>query len=261
MLLIFPCLHAEFLPAGAELPDRALFVDPGLDEEPRENAWRPPGLPMAPRRIRAVVREALGYGEQFKNPRDMAAYGLVEQARVGEESASAIEAELAGRLAGAGGEKAADEPLREQFLLALAWTLEENVLAAKGLERGMDGAWDRFRAGLGVDGEGEDEQARAISGALSNLSLAPGADEALPWRHILAALAPFLPEDAVLLTFEPDIAQAWREAGIEPTEDAAGLPQGAQAYRASVAALTLRSKAPEDGPLARTITAALLPTA
>lgn len=110
-----------------------------------------------------------------------------------------------------------------QKVLLLAWWREEKLLELAGLERRFLAAESALSAALGEDD--------ALPG-LAHDAGASGAEETgVPWRVMLDAASPFLPETAALFTVDASMTLALREAGVLrplPEESAAffaGWPQ------------------------------------
>ena len=97
MILFFPGMHAELLPPELAAFQGRLF-DPGLGESPAPGYFRPEGLPLHPPKARAILDDCLCFGEQFRNPAEMAWFGVDQALKERGESASTIRTELAQRL-------------------------------------------------------------------------------------------------------------------------------------------------------------------
>ncbi len=229
MRIHFPRMHQALDPAP-EIPG-ALRFDPGFASEPEQGSFRPQGLPLEPSAAQRLVADAVGYGEQFKTPGEMAWHGLsVDRKQC--ETESAIKAELMARIKGSAEDRQETAAFAQaQFVLLLAWHLEDRLIELTGLEADLAERRKRFDSSLGL---GEDEEGEKAS--LDTSLWRPDLDsenQVYPWRPMLEAMVRFLPQDAELVVSDPDVLAAWEEAEVA-FEDAvdeakdAGLPQGSR---------------------------------
>ncbi|WP_316900839.1 hypothetical protein [Pseudodesulfovibrio indicus] len=259
MLLSFPYMHPE-LWSGDDLPGLTFF-DPGLEDEPAGNSFRPEGLPLDPATARSLINDCIRFGEQFKDPGEMAYFGAVTADDFYEGSSMSIQAQLSRQFADGQGGKAEREERearsKAQFVLLLAWFFEERILELAGLEEGVRNSWDAMDETLGKDeedslGERETELGETFShtGGASD-----GQEVQLPWQRVIEALPAFLPEDAQLVCADPEIFEAWEEYGIEFKEDGEGrLTATAPAWR-----FGCRRREPQSMPVAlKTLTVEIL---
>lgn len=261
MFVFFPSMHAALLPQ--DLPQGARLLDPGYLDEPAPEAFRPEGLPLDPLTARNLVRDSLHFGEQFKGPGDLAAYGLQEALAEKRESAASIQAELVRRVSGAAAPNADPAPAQAQMALLLAWFYEERYLEMAGIEEDLAASWQRFGQSLGLVPD-EGLESEELDQAMTGLSTPVLGRPEYSLGVLLEAAATLLPTDAVLLTADAGLADGWREAGISPVPAAdaglSGLPAGSVAYTAPVWRLSGRHKAPAERPaLLRERTVAVLP--
>ncbi|MGE4293276.1 MAG: hypothetical protein AB7E32_13835 [Desulfovibrio sp.] len=264
MLLHFPHLHPECVPGGP-LPG-VLFLDPGLDATSGENRYRPKGLPLNPTDARHLLDDCVRFGEQFANPKEMAFYGVQPRQQDRGESVSMLEAELKRRLVdGVAVENREADPqaARAQFLLLLAWTLEERVVELRTLSQGVEQAWNRFGSTLGVEGDDALDAAELrLDNLISNTHAPEGGIPSLPWPLLLEAVCVLAPEGAVLVVRDVEILAAFAEFGVEFALDAIvpDLPEGALFASAPAWKLAGMSKEPEKRPqLARVVRVASVP--
>jgi hypothetical protein len=264
MLLHFPHLHPECVPGGA-VPG-ALFLDPGLSAEPvSHDHFRPDSLPLDAAAAHSLLEDCIRFGEQFTKPGDMAAYGLQPSPRDRGESVSVLEQELQRRLAGEkGGEEKAHPALaRAQFLLLLAWVLEERALELRGLTQGMEQAWSRFGATLGVDEDDALDKAELqLDNVISHMHAPETENPNLPWPLLLEAVCAFLPEDGVLVVRDRDIVEVFLENGVEsaPLPDGMNLPESSRFVWSAAWKLAGLRSAPAKRPLlTREVRVAVVP--
>lgn len=226
-LLAVPWMHAE-LYAGP-LPAQVRLLDPGLGgEEGGEALFRPDDLPLSGRELARQLNGLRLLGEQFTKPEELRAFarsglpGLsrargmsdgeerdlklflqdqgVEPARM-EESAQAAEA-------------SAESRLHAQLVLLLAWSMEVRALELRGIDGRLRQALDGFGQALGLE-EGEDVESGGFSEFSRDYSV-DSSDEALPsWPLVLEWMFALAPAGAVFLTLEPELVEAWTEAGAE----------------------------------------------
>ncbi|WP_022662718.1 hypothetical protein [Paucidesulfovibrio longus] len=264
MLLHFPNLHPECVPGGP-LPG-VLFLDPGLEEASGEERFRPDGLPLDPSDARHLLDDCIRFGEQFANPKEMAFFGAQPAQADRGESVSVLESELKRRLGqGAAAQPQSGDPqaARAQFLLLLAWSLEERVIELRKLSLGMEQAWNRFGSTLGVEGDDAlDEAEFKLDSLISNMQAPDSAVPSLPWPLLLEAVCAFVPKGAVLVVRDPEIVAALDDAGLEfaPAPAELGLPEGARVAEAPAWRMAGLAKEPEKRPLmARTMRMAAAP--
>jgi hypothetical protein len=254
MLLSFPYMHPECVP-GALVPGLSFF-DPGLAGEPGEHAFKPEGLPLDAKTATALIRDSISFGEQFKDPGEMAFFGVMTPDDFYEGSPSSIKAQLMQRLSegqGGGADRVAVEArARAQFTLLLAWAFEERMLEVLNLEQGVRDSWKSMDTTLGLDDEDRtEERVLTLGNAQSHTGGASdGQHIALPWERIIEALPTFLPRDAVLVCAVPEIIATWQDIGIAfgPADAALGLPEGSRMATAPAWRLAGRRKMPDTLP-------------
>ncbi|WP_367614121.1 hypothetical protein [Pseudodesulfovibrio alkaliphilus] len=211
-----------------------LFFDPGMTEIPLQDGFRPEDMPLDHRTAAALIRDCIHFGEQFKDPGEMAYFGAMTPDDFYEGSPSSIQAQIMSRFAESeGGRQGRGEAMaRAQFIMLLAWFFEEKALELQGLEEGVKASWRSMDATLGLDDEDRiDERVLALGNAHSHTGgVSDGQVPDLPWRRMIEALPTLLPEEVTLLCVEPAIISAWEDAGIvfDLADPESGLPQGAR---------------------------------
>jgi hypothetical protein len=254
MLLSFPHMHPALSPVAA-VPGLRYF-DPGMTDAPADNGFRPADLPLDPRTAAALVRDSISFGEQFKDPGEMAYFGVMTPDDFYEGSATSIQSQLLNRLAEAGGQgddRARREAMaRAQFIMLLAWFFEERTIELQGIEQGVKASWKAMDETLGLDEDDRaDERALSLGTAHSHTGGASdGRNVVLPWQRMVEALPALLPDDAVLVCGDPEIIAAWADADIafEPADPELGLPEGARIARQPAWRLAGRRKQPKSMP-------------
>ena len=227
MLLAFPYMHPE-LWSGDDL-DGLTFFDPGLTDEADHHAFRPEGLPLDPKTARSLIKDCINFGEQFKDPSEMAYFGALTSDDFYEGSSMSIQAQLTRQFDDGQGSKAEreerDARSKAQFVLLLAWSFEERILELVGLEEGIKDHWDSMDRTIGVDEEDSlGGRETALGETLSHTGGASDGQEIqLPWQRVIEALPAFIPGDAELVCADPEIFEVWEEFGIAFEEGEDGL--------------------------------------
>jgi hypothetical protein len=237
MLLSFPHMHPTLSPV-ATVPGLRYF-DPGMTDAPSEHDFRPADLPLDPKTAASLVRDSISFGEQFKDPEEMAYFGVMTPDEFYEGSATSIQSQLLTRLAEAGGQgedRARREAMaRAQFVMLLAWFFEERAIELQSLELGVKASWKAMDVTLGIDDDDRaDERALSLGNAYSHTGGASdGRSVILPWQRMMEVLPALLPDDVVLVCGDPEIIAAWADADItfEPADPDLGLPEGARTAR------------------------------
>lgn len=210
MLIYFPNMIEANWPA--EKVESALFFDPGLDLEQAPDTFRPDNLPLDPKKAGQAVIDLQGFGEQFRDASELAAYKAGLGASKEKETAGSIRSQLMKRLAGTSGENGGpDHLIGAQVTLLLAYFMDQRISELAELDKGMDETWDRFDTSLGTDDpDGADSGTKNLSRAVADLTV-PEPGENLPWKTVLPAMAAFLPTGVTLLVADKDAADFWRE--------------------------------------------------
>lgn len=256
MLLSFPYMHPELFPAG--LAEKVRFFDPGMAEDSSDEMFRPEGLPMDKKIAKALINDCINFGEQFKDPSEMAYFGAVTADDFYEGSSMSIRAQLTRQFDDGQGTKLEREKKetasRAQFILLLAWTFEERMIELQSIEKGVKDSWKSMDKTLGVDEEDRlDERVLDLgnreshTGGVSDEQTIP-----LPWKRIIEALPAFVPQETVLLCTDQEIIASWDDMEIEfvPADGGAGLPEGAQTATLPAWKFAGRRKEPADQPQA-----------
>lgn len=258
MLLSFPYMHPELFPA--ELADNVRFFDPGMADDSESGMFRPDGLPLDKKMATALINDCINFGEQFKDPSEMAYFGAVTADDFYEGSSMSIQAQLTRQFDDGQGSKQEREvkeaASRAQFILLLAWTFEERMIELQAIEKGVKDSWKSMDETLGVDEDDRiDERVLDLgnreshTGGASDEQVIP-----LPWKRIIEALPAFIAPDTVLLCADKEIIATWDDMEIEfaPATDGAGLPEGAMTATLPAWQFAGRRKEPLEMPLAKT---------
>jgi hypothetical protein len=256
MLLSFPHMHPELNPARS-LPGLRYF-DPGMTPDPAEDVYRPDGLPLDPKTAASLIRDCVTFGEQFKDPGEMAYFGAMTPDDFYDGTPSSIQAQLTQRFAQTQGSKDEREMgearSKAQFILLLAWFFEEKMLEVRGLEQGVKDSWKSMDTTIGLDDEDRmEERTLDLGNAQSHTGgVSGGQGVQLPWERIIEALPLFIPEDTVLVCSDPEIIAAWddREVPFSPADPKLGLPEGARVATMPAWRFAGRRKPPQSLPAA-----------
>jgi len=222
MLLSFPNLHPE-LWTGSPL-EGLKFFDPGLNEASFDKAFRPEDLPLDHKTATALINDCINFGEQFKDPGEMAYFGAVTTDDFYEGSSMSIQAQLTRQFDDGQGSKQEREEKearsKAQFILLLAWFFEERMIELAGLEKGVKATWESMDKTLGVDDEDRiNERVVDLGNAQSHTGgVSDGQTIPLPWQRVIEALPAFIPEDTILVCSDNEILDAWEELDIEFSE-------------------------------------------
>lgn len=257
MLLSFPYMHQELV--RADVPGLRVF-DPGYQAETVDNGFRPDGLPLDPKSADALIQDCIRFGEQFKDPAEMAYFGAQTTDDFYEGSSMSIQAQLTRQFAdGQGGKEERQQretASKAQFILLLAWFFEERMMELAGLEKGVKDSWKSIDTTLGVDDDDRiNERVVDLSNAESHTGGASdGQNIPLPWARIIEALPVFIDADTVLVCTDSEIIAKWDDQDIafSPADKELGLPEGAQTATLPAWQFAGRRKEPQDMVLALT---------
>lgn len=265
MLLSFPYMHQDLFPD--DLIEDIRFFDPGMTEQVEESGYRPEGLPLDAKTATALINDCIRFGEQFKDPGEMAYFGAVTSDDYYEGSSMSIQAQLARQFDDGQGTKQAREAKeaasRAQFVLLLAWFFEEKIMELVNIEQGVKNSWQSMDETMGVDDEDRlDEGVVELGNAESHTGgTSDGQQVQLPWQRIIEALPAFIDNEAVLVCPVPEIIEVWDDLDIEFTDadPSMGLPEGAQTATLPAWRFGGRSKEPAKMPLtAKELTVAII---
>ena len=241
--IYIPTLRRELVPCI--LPETVRFFDPGLPQTvAASDFFHPQTYPLSPKLALRTLEELLAVGEAL----DLATAAGSQAVRGIPQSAQDIEKSDIARFAAAIAPEPATRPdpkIAAQKVLLLAWDLESRLLEIADLRQKVAEAVKPLQKNL--HGEFEADTLRELSpvfsdglpGDLTDLPDFPEPD----WRLSLAAMAAFIPENALLVTCHPEIRDALQEAGalLPLSEHAAqNLGEWPKAIRSTL----FRAKAP-----------------
>ena len=255
MLLAFPHMHPELFPADVE---GIRFFDPGMTNEPGESQFRPEGLPMDKKTATALINDCINFGEQFKDPGEMAYFGAVTANDFYEGSSMSIQAQLTRQFDDGQGTKQEREKKeaasKAQFILLLAWFFEERMMELASIEKGVKNTWKSMDKTLGVDDEDRLNERVVDLGNRESHTGGVSDEQAvqLPWKRIIEALPAFVPQDTVLVCVDAEIIEVWDDMGLVFGPAGEGMPEGALSATLPAWKFAGRHKAPQDMPFALT---------
>jgi hypothetical protein len=256
MLLSFPYMHPELF--HAEPVPGLKFFDPGLHDDMGESAFRPKDLPMNSQTATALIRDCISFGEQFKDPGEMAYFGAQTAEDFYEGSSLSIQSQLSQRFAeGQVGkeERERGEALSQaQFVLLLACFFEEHIIELQKLEEGVKDSWKSIDSTLGLADEDRIEERVLDLGCVESHTggVSDGQTIRFPWQRVVEALPAFISDDTVLVCSDTEVIAQWDdlELPFSSADKVLGLPDGTQVVTQPAWKLSGRRKAPEDFPFA-----------
>ncbi len=256
MLLSFPYMHRELV--ADKNVSGLRFFDPGMQNEPVEDGFRPENMPLDAKTAKALINDCINFGEQFKDPSEMAYFGAMTTDEFYEGSSMSIQAQLARQFDDGQGSKQERElkeaKSRAQFVLLLGWFFEERMVELAGLEKGIKDSWKSMDTTLGMEDEDRIEGRVAQLGAVEShtAGVSDGLAIPLPWKRIVEALPAFISEDTVLVCTDAEIIATWDDWEIEfvDADASQGLPDGAQIARLPAWRFGGRRQEPSGLPLA-----------
>ena len=232
-VLFFPSMNGSLVPAV--LPKGVLLMNSGRTDG-SAGTWRPENLPYDRRRVQAMLREYLAFGDRFAKPSDMSHFSVRGLDDFYTDSRQAIQSELMGSGA-RNADPRAEALQRAQMVLALGELLEERVAEMRSLESRVNESRADFARALGIEA-GEDEELEIAGAAGVSTD-----EESVPWERLLEPFLLFLPENGALLFFDSGIKSGLEERGVrfEPLKESdatmifpdASVPQGCAAARAA----------------------------
>ncbi|MFW5487056.1 MAG: hypothetical protein ACNI3A_01290 [Desulfovibrio sp.] len=262
MVILFPFMH-PVLCDRMLLPGMRLF-NPGLQnvsgaDNGESNAslyFCPEELPMDTRAAGRYVRDAINFGQGYKEPRDLASLAAAGVNDFYTGTAMSILSEL--NAMEQGKKQDSEDNLKEsltkaQALLLFAWTFEQAQTEAVNLDVRFQEGYAKLRDTLGLN-ESDDDDARDLAGMTDIRPDGAGEqvrrDIVAGWRGIFEAICAFLPEDAQLAAFSPEIASDLDEYGVAATA-ADGHPwegMNVRMFRAPGWQMAGRKNLPKDKP-------------
>ena len=209
-----PALHRELVLCS--LPETIQFLDPGLPQTTAlPGFFHPQTYPLPPQEAGRILDELLAVGEvlNLATPAGSQAARNFLHTRQDDEKT-----DLASFAAGLPLKSAApaDPAIAAQKVLLLAWDLETRLLEIAELQRQIAEAIKPLQENLHGSRETDTapDSSLSFSGALpedpTDLTDFPEPD----WRLTLAAMATFIPENALLVTCHSGIHDALRETGM-----------------------------------------------
>jgi len=262
MLLSFPHMHPALFTADVE---GVRFFDPGMAGEGDERFFRPDSLPMDQRTAKSLINDCINFGEQFKDPSEMAYFGAISADDFYEGSTMSIQAQLARQFDDGKGSKEERErkeaASRAQFILLLAWFFEEKMIELASIEDGVKQSWKSMDQTIGVDDEDRlDERVLDLGNRESHTGgVSDEQNIKLPWARIIEALPAFVPQDTVYVCTDKEIIDAWDDMDITFAPAGEGMPKGAEVAVMPAWQFAGRRREPANMPLAKTeITVAII---
>lgn len=251
MLLSFPYMHPELFSPDIE---GIRFFDPGMKDDLGERYFRPDSLPMDQRTAAALINDCINFGEQFKDPGEMAYFGAVSADDFYEGSSMSIQSQLARQFDDGQGTKqereAREAASRAQFILLLAWTFEERMMELASIENGVKQSWKSMDTTLGVE-ESDRLNERVLDLGNRESHTGGASDEQavqLPWQRIIEALPAFVPQETVFVCADKEIIAIWDDLGIEFAPADGEMPQGTEVATLPAWKFSGRRKAPTSLP-------------
>jgi len=211
--IYIPALCRELVPCT--LPKTVRFFDPGLPQTVAASGFfHPQTYPLSPEQAVRTLEELLAVGEALDLATavgSQAAQGILLPVQDNEKT------DIAHFAAGIpqGPVAKPDQKIAAQKVLLLTWDLERRLLEIADLRQKVAEAVNPLQENL--HGKLDANTAREFSLAFSDglpgdLTDIPNFPEP-DWRLCLAAMAAFLPENALLITCHPEIRDALRETG------------------------------------------------
>jgi hypothetical protein len=199
VMVHFPWLHPRL--SRGDIPDRVVFLDPGVALVADRPRWTPPDLPLSEAEVRRHVRGYLDFAERFPKASDMQAYHAAGLENFYTDTTMDIRSQLIGQDAPS---EPTDQDRRRQaqLVLALALYREEQFVGLSEQEDRFEHAREGFAQVLGLD----DEESFADFG-LPDASLFPRAAVELPWKALLPSMLMFLPGGAEFFVSDEDVVR------------------------------------------------------
>jgi len=223
-VIYFPWMHPEGAPHAADMGLR--FLDAGLgDDRWAESLWIPRELPLDQRQASRYVQEALSFGEQFQDHKELEYLRAAGLDDFFSGTSSSLGDELQRRLREQnGGGEGPERELRKrgQMVLLLNWMREDKLLEVQSGERQYQAVMSELRETLGMEESGNANQAvsRDVPGG-------SGGRDPSRWSGLMPWFLLFLPADGVLYIEDGAIQGELRENGMEtvPWSQASGYEE------------------------------------
>ena len=203
-----PTLHRELL--RYPVPGSVMFLDPGLPQtKGLSGYYRSDALPLPPDRAAPVLAELLDIGESL----DLTTATGVQAARTHFDEGTMNETEKAAlaRFSSGTAHSGAEQDaygkalVAAQKVLLLSWDLEERLVEIRCLHRQVADALKPLAENLrGTDADTPEE----VPADPFLATLPENATDEVDWRLTVAAMAPFLPPSAILITAHQGMRQA-----------------------------------------------------
>lgn len=215
MFLYFPYMHSSLV--SKEVSQFVYFLNPGIPlKDNAHRYWRPPNLPMDEALATKYLQECLNFGNQFKEPSELAYYAAFNMNDFYSHTSMAIKSELADWFEnnhdGSESMREQENYLNAQMMLLLAWSLEENILELFELEQGLQNKWELFYDSVGFSEQEKQYNPYPVNKTATLFD--PQKISILSWKRLLPWFLRYLPNDAYLLVTEKDIAKEWMENDI-----------------------------------------------
>jgi len=222
-LIYFPWMHPECAPHAASLGVR--FLDPALEGGQREGLfWTPEGLPLDRRQAKRYIEEALSFGEQFQDYKELEYLRAAGLEDFFSGTTSSLSDELKRRLGEHEDER--DDPVQErkkqgQMALLLSWMLEDKLLQADSGEREYRSMMAELRKSLGLEDSGEpgpydgEEDLGEWGAGFSR------------WANLMPWFLLFLPREGILYLEDEEIWRSLQDNGLKskPLPDISGYEE------------------------------------
>lgn len=204
LLVHFPLLFKELVPESIQ--PLALFLNPGL-YEPSEDTFRPQSLVLSTRDAQSFLSQCVQFGDQFKNPSDMAYLGVKKADDFYSDTSLSLRWQISTYGQQDKQSDKSQEYIRAQQLLLLEYVLEERVSELDKMNASLGAAWNAFDTSLGIDRD--DETFSALDREFLNT-----AANATDWKKLLWAFSLLLPLGARLLVSQEQTWIELEEAGV-----------------------------------------------
>jgi len=216
-------MHPEGAPRAASLGVR--FLDPGLEGNQQEGLfWTPEGLPLDRRQAKRYIEEALSFGEQFQDYKELEYLRAAGLEDFFSGTTSSLSDELKRRLGEQGDEREDPEQERRQqgqMVLLLSWMLEDKLLQVDSGEQEYRSMMAELRESLGMEDSGEprpNDEEEDLGAWVADFSR---------WANLMPWFLLFLPREGILYLEEEEIWRSLEDNGLEskPLPDFTGYEE------------------------------------